>query len=165
MKTIAFFGHSQILNCDDIKQRLIKVLTDTKKEYSRFLIGCHGDFDELALSTCLNYKKCDCNINVIVVLTSLSFLNKDKNGYSRADIYKKQGCETVFYDIERVYFKNRITFSNKKMIDESDLIICYVDMRAYQSGAKTAIKYALKQKKKVINLYKKEDNIFKKSIF
>ena len=155
MKTIAFFGHRQIFNDYVIREKLLSALkSELVQEDIRFLIGCHGDFDELALSTCLYFKNnTNCNIEINVVLTNLSFLNKDENGYSRADIYKNKGCETIFYDIERIYFKNRITVSNKKMVDESDLIICYVDMKAYKSGAKTAVSYALKQNKKVINLF------------
>ncbi len=43
------------------------------------------------------------------------------------------------------------------MVDESDLIICYVDMNNYKSGAKTTILYAIKQNKKIINLFEKSD--------
>lgn len=82
------------------------------------------------------FQKTENAIEVNVVLTNLSFLNKDKFSYSRADFYKEKGCNTIFYDIEDIYFKNRIIFSNKKMVDDSDLIICYVDMQASKSGAK-----------------------------
>ena len=84
-------------------------------------------------------------------------LKKDEYGNSRIDFYKNNDCKTLFYDIEDIHYKNRITYSNKKMVDESDIIICYVDMNSYKSGAKTAVKYALKQNKKVINLYDKDD--------
>lgn len=155
MKTIAFFGHRQIFNDCIIREKLINALKkEVVQDDIRLLIGCHGDFDELALSTCLYFmNNNNCNMEINVVLTNLSFLNKDENGYSRADIYKSKGCKTIFYDIERIYFKTRITVSNKKMVDESDLIICYVDMKAYKSGAKTAVNYALNKKKKVINLF------------
>jgi len=43
------------------------------------------------------------------------------------------------------------------MIDESDIVIAYVDETKYQSGAKLAYKYALKQNKQVINIFKPED--------
>ncbi len=96
---------------------------------------------------------------ISVVMTSLSSINKDKYGYSKVDMYKYRDCETIFYDIEEVHFKNRITVSNKKMVDDSDLIICYVDMNSYKSGTKTTISYALKQNKKDINLFNEEDKI------
>lgn len=63
----------------------------------------------------------------------------------------------MFYDVEDIYYKNRITYSNKKMVDNCDLVICYVDMKSYKSGAKTAVNYALKQNKKVINLYEENN--------
>lgn len=154
MKTIAFFGHRRLFDNSATQKRLIETLQEVVPQgFSRLLIGCHGEFDKLVLSTCLNHKNTiDNHIKINVVLTSLSFLNKDEYGFSKADIYNKN-CETIFYDIEETHFKNRITFSNKKMVDESDLIICYVDMKAYRSGAKTAVNYALKQSKKVINLF------------
>ena len=163
MKTISLFGHRRILNKRKLEEKLIKTLKELIPQgFSRLLIGCHGDFDAIALSTLLNYRNnIDCNININVVLTSLSFLNRDYSGYSIIDFYKENNCETVFYDIEEVYYKNRITFSNRKMIDDSDLIVCYVDMNSLKSGAKSAIIYALKQNKRVINLYTGEDKINK----
>lgn len=155
MKTISFFGHRQILNKEKVKALLLKVLQEIIPQgYSKLLIGTHGDFDNIALSTSIFYKKnVDHELSVNIVLTSLSLLNKDKFGFSMTDFYKDNECETVFYEIEDIYFKKRITFSNKKMVDDSDLIICYVNMNSYKSGAKKTISYALKQNKKVINLF------------
>ena len=162
MKTIAFFGHKHILDNRVIKEKLMNTLKEvTPQGFSRFLIGSHGDFDKLVLSTCLNYRKTiDNHIKINVVLTSLSFLNKDEYGFSKVDIYNNKNCETIFYDIEETHFKNRITVSNKKMVDESDLIICYVDMNIYKSGAKTTILYAIKQNKKIINLFNESIDLY-----
>ena len=161
MKTVAFFGHRYILNERTIEERLIKTLKDVLPQgFERLLIGCHGNFDNIALLAGLNYRnKIDRNIKIEIVLTNRSFLNVDKYGNRKVDFYKNNGCDTVFYDIEEVYFKNRIIYSNKKMVDESDLVICYVDMNSYKSGAKKAINYATKQKKPIINLFKVEDKM------
>ena len=59
----------------------------------------------------------------------------------------------MFYNIEEQHYKNRIIFTNKKMVDNSDLIICYFNMNSYKSGAKNTVKYALKQGKNIINLF------------
>lgn len=159
MKTISFFGHREIFNKNAVKQRLLKELERLIPQgYTKILIGYHGSFNALSLSVCLYYKRnVNKNININVVFTSFSLLKKDEYGNSRIDFYKDNDCETLFYDIEDIHYKNRITYSNKKMVDESDIIICYVDMNSYKSGAKTAVKYALKQNKKVINLYDKDD--------
>ena len=44
------------------------------------------------------------------------------------------------------------------MIDNSDCVICYVDESKSISGAKKAMKYALKNKKEVKNLFIESDN-------
>ena len=158
MKTIAFFGHKYIFNKNSIKESLLKTLNSLPfNEYNNFLIGCHGDFDSLALSTCIYYRNCiNKNVSINVVLTNLSILNKNDFNNSKMEFYKQNGCTTMLYDIEQQHYKNRITYTNKKMVDNSDLIICYVDMKSYKSGAKTAINYAKKQNKQIINLFKEK---------
>ncbi len=44
------------------------------------------------------------------------------------------------------------------MYDESELVVCYVDMNKGISGAKNAVKYAKKRGKQVINLFVKIEN-------
>ncbi len=159
MKTIAFFGHRQVLDKTAVQERLEKLLKEiVTSESVRLLIGCHGDFDKIALSTSLKHKKnYNLETNINIVLTSLSFLKKDEYGYSKSDFYKNLGCETMFYNIEEQYFKNRIYYSNKKMVEESDLIVCYVDMTAFKSGAKKAINYARKKGKRIFNLFENNE--------
>ncbi|MBO5851749.1 MAG: hypothetical protein J6R29_05415 [Clostridia bacterium] len=45
------------------------------------------------------------------------------------------------------------------MIQNCDLLICWVDKNKFKSGAKTAFNYALKQGKKVINIFDEDANI------
>ena len=155
MKTISFFGHRNVFRQENVYEKLMQTLkTMIPQGFSRLLVGCHGDFDSIALNTCSHFKKqFDNTIQLNVVLTSLAMLHKDDYGNSRADFYKNYHCETIFFDTEEVHFKNRITISNRKMIDLSDAIICYVDMNSYRSGAKKAVQYAIRQNKTVINLY------------
>ncbi|MBO5022363.1 MAG: hypothetical protein J6C53_02670 [Clostridia bacterium] len=155
-KTITFFGHREIFADDEVKERLIGVLNEkVSKGYNNFLIGTHGEFDKIALSSCLYIKR---NINnkikITIVLTSFSFLNKKSVVSCNLEFYKREGCKTIVYDIEEQHFKNRIIVSNKHMIDDSDLIICYVNMDRYRSGAKRAVQYAIQQGKEIINLYR-----------
>ena len=156
MKTVAFFGHRNIFNNDTIKKRVFDLLCDLKQQgYTKFLVGSHGEFDRIVLSACLEYKNIiDNNIKIYVVLTNIPFSSKQTQVGNKIESYEDNGCETLFYDIENVYYKNRIIFSNKKMVDNADLIVCYVNMNDYKSGAKTAIKYAIKQNKTIVNLFK-----------
>ena len=61
------------------------------------------------------------------------------------------------YEIEDIHPKRQITESNKQMIDECDTLICYVDPKSYKSGAKTAMNYAKRKGKKIINTYDERD--------
>ena len=46
------------------------------------------------------------------------------------------------------------------MIDTCDALICYVDEKAYRSGAKTAMRYAKRKGLRIINLYDEKDKLF-----
>ena len=160
-KTIAFFGHREIYKQEIIKIKLMEILEEKVLQgYTNFLIGKHGDFDKIALKCCLELKSNNNNINIIIVLTTLSLLKKDKFGFCDLDYYVNKGCQTMIYDIEEEYFKNRIIFSNKKMVDDSDLIICYVDLNKKSSGAKKAVEYAEKRGKEIINLHKEDKGFY-----
>lgn len=71
MKSIAFFGHRPVFNYYLVKERLENTLKEVlRQDFARLLIGCHGDFDSLALSASVNYKK-NFNNNIKI--------NEDKN--------------------------------------------------------------------------------------
>lgn len=68
MKTIAFFGHRQIFNQEVVEERLMKTLQGLMLQGDiKLLIGCHGDFDNIALSTSLSCNKSS-NNNIKIVL-------------------------------------------------------------------------------------------------
>ena len=160
MLTISFFGHRSIkekLIRDRLHSELLKIVK-TDGDVS-FLIGTHGEFDRLVLSVARALRKEYKNIQITVVLTTLAFLKKDSEiGYAIADSYND--VNTMIYDIEEEHFKRQITISNQRMVDDSDIVICYVDMKEYRSGAKRAVNYAIKKNKKIINLFRERDRPF-----
>ena len=150
-RTISFFGHRSLWE-KDLRKRLKAVVESKVCDELHCLIGTHGDFDELALSVCRELRRTYPHIKISVVFTSLSiFQNVKGETYSMADDY--EDVETTTYEIEEEYLKKRIIVSNKKMIDESDLVICYVNMNKCNSGARIAVNYAMKQGKEVINIF------------
>ena len=160
MKTICFLGHRQF-SARDLRERLLNEIKNniSLNEDVLFLMGRHGEFDSLALSVCRELRKEYSKVKITVVFTSLAILRKtEEEMYSVADMY--DDVETMIYNIEEEHFKNQIVSSNKQMVDDSDIIICYVDFEKRQSGAKIAVKYAQKQNKKVINLFKEQDRPF-----
>ncbi len=152
MITITFFGHREVFS-RNIKERLKVEIKKHLDEDIHCIIGTHGEFDRLALSVCRELRRSHLNIKITVVFTTLNVLQRGKNQLlSRADLYND--VETLIYDIEEEYFKRQIIVSNRRMVDDSDMVICYVDTKRYRSGAKKAVKYAEKQGKRVINLFR-----------
>lgn len=158
-KKICFIGHRKIMN-DEVRNRLYnEVKNQILKGYNCFIVGCHGEFDDMALSVCRKLRREYDNIRIEVVLTSFRHLKTENSSDDYWQLNNKYAdVETIIFDIEEVYFKRQIIVSNQKMIDECDLLICYVDKTQKSSGAKLALNYALRQGKQIINLYQNEDN-------
>ena len=118
--------------------------------------GTHGEFDNLALSACRKLRQTRKELEIEVVITSLNAIKKGSEFAAApyADL------KTVMFDIEDAHLKQRISLSNRQMIDGCDALICYVNPSQYRSGAKTAMLYAKKKGLKIINLYRDEDQPF-----
>lgn len=144
----ALIGHRKIFD-KNISERLKDSLQNQiEKGCKTFIMGMHGDFDALALSVCRSLRQEYKELEIEVAITSLHVIEKFRGYNPNADV------KTVMYNIESAHYKQKITLSNRKMIDSCDTLICYVDESRYKSGAKTAMHYAEKKGKQVINLYR-----------
>lgn len=153
MKT-AFIGHRRLF-AKDIKERLMNAIkTQIDNGCRAFIMGTHGEMDELALNSCRQFKADYKDLDIEVVITSMNTIKEGGGLNSYADI------KTVMFEIEDIHYKQRITLSNKLMIDESDTLICYVDTSVYGSGAGRALRYAEKRGLKIVNLYREDDRPF-----
>lgn len=148
MGKTGFIGHRQVF-CDGIYENLLVVI---KRQIDRgcntFTMGTHGEFDRLALSACRFLRKQYPEIQIEVVITSLTKIAKEAEWeppYS--------DVQTVMFEIEEVHYKRKITVSNQKMIDGCDTLICYVDEKSYGSGAQKAMRYAKQKGIEIIDLY------------
>lgn len=155
MKT-AFIGHRNVFSLG-----ISHILEDTiKKQIERgcksFTMGTQGAFDKLALDACRRLRQSYPDIEIEVVLTDLHSIKKDpENGDTEFDDVK-----TVMFEIDECRHKSQTTVSNRKMIDGCDTLICYVDPHSYNSGAKSAMLYALKHGLRVINMHSAVDRLF-----
>ena len=77
--------------------------------------------------------------------------------YERAEYRDNMESFLTYYDeVEicpesaKAHFKAAIGIRNRAMVDRADLVICAVERES--SGAYTAMKYAEKQEKRIINL-------------
>lgn len=152
-----FIGHRKIAG-KNVKQRLIQTIEKyINIGVNDFIVGTHGEFDNLALSVLRELRNTYKDIKICVVFTTLNVLKKEDYS-SIMDYYKD--VETTIYDFEEQHYKRQITYSNERMIDDCDILICYVDTDEYRSGAKIALKYAQKQNKEIVNLFRVEDRPF-----
>lgn len=150
IKKVCFIGHRSF-NTIPVREKLKNCIQELINDgYNFFMIGCHGDFDKLSLSVCRELKKLY-NIDIEIVLTSLHIFDKENIYDDKSTIYRD--VSTILYECENVFYKNRIEFCNKKMVDECDVLVCYIDETKYKSGAKLIYNYAKKQRKTIINLF------------
>ena len=153
MIKIALTGHREVIDKDEVKSRLVEEIKILSKEHEKcqIYVGTHGEFDRLALSVCRQLRQI-IDLEIVVVLTSFSFIEKRYFGKSIVDI-NYSDVRTVMFDIEREYFKNYIKVSNQYMIDECDWVVAYVDLNSVKSGAKKTLNYAIQKNKKIIIIY------------
>ena len=144
--TVSLFGHRDISDPRDFEERLFRTVTELlrKKDYVTFLLGRNGDFDIYAASVIkraqreLGYK----NAEVVCVLP---YANKNSEYYER------------YYDgviipecVEKIHPKNAIKTRNRWMVEQSELVICFV--KRHSGGAYLALKYGEKLGKRVVNI-------------
>ena len=145
-KTCAFFGHSMFVKCRlDYKKFKDFVESLVLKNFSIFLVGTYGEFDEICLNVCLTLKEKYSHIRICKVFSSVSKQIKE-HGINPT-------IEYISYEIEQLHFKQRITQTNRIMIDKADIVVCFIDKNITNSGALQSIKYAFKQNKNVINVF------------
>ena len=148
--TVSFFGHRRICDQLTVEKRLRELIEKLVREHSwvEFLVGREGDFDIMAASVVKQVKKslyCD-NASLTLVLPYMKSELRD-NEESFLNYY-----DNIEIDSEAsvAYFKNAIKIRNRRMVDRSQLVICYID---YNKGvAYTAVQYARKSGRKVINI-------------
>jgi len=149
--TVSLFGHRKIEDLTQLNYQLFQIIKELiqTKRYVSFLIGRNGEFDEYAASVIKRVQK-DIgreNNDITLVLP-----------YKIADLeYYEKYYDSIIIP-ERVYGshpKSSITLKNQWMIEQSDFVIFYLERN--QGGAYTAMKYARKLDKNIINLYTKKE--------
>ena len=156
MRKTAFIGHRWAYGAEMREKLYVAVECEIKKGCKCFTMGTHGNFDREALWICRDLRKKYKDIKIEVVITSFSQI---KPVIDHDEIFGDEkyvpydDVETVMYEIEDVYYKSKITASNRQMIDTCNTLICYVDENDKRaSGAKRAYLYAKKKGLQIVNL-------------
>ena len=146
---ITFLGHSKIYE----KEKLYEYLENIIKENivcgdkTVFYCGGYGDFDDLSLKACKAIESQGNNFEIVFVTPYITESYQKKMDFLlKAGLYNS----TVYPPLENVPYRFSISKRNEWMVCEADLIIAYIN-HSY-GGAYKTFEYALKKKKKIINL-------------
>ena len=142
---VALFGHRdfcahQIL--DGKLPPLLKELIHTSL-FLEIYIGRNGEFDLYAATIVKHVQREAGNRNNEMICV-LPYPEKDMEYY--AEYYDRV---MIPERGEKMHPKSAITYRNRWIVEQADLLVCYVDRRT--GGAYTALRYAEQLGKKVIN--------------
>lgn len=145
--TVSLFGHRELADPFRLKDQLVFIIKELirTKTYVTFLIGRNGEFDKYAASAIRHARK-EIGEESSELALVLPYT------VARLENYKTEYDDVIIPEsVHGAHPKAAITLKNRWMVERSDLVIVYVERN--KGGAYTAMKYATKLKKDVINLY------------
>lgn len=139
---ITFIGHSKLKNVSEVEVALREVMEKYISPGNRitFYCGGYGEFDLLCARVVRDMK----NIANCESILVIPYLNRGKE---KTDSLYDQ---TLYPPIESVPPKLAILKRNEWMIDESDIVIAFVEFSF--GGAVRALEYAKRKNKTIVNL-------------
>ena len=168
--TACFFGHRKISVTDDLKSRLYNEIENliTTDGINTFLFGSKSQFDDLCYKVITDLKSKYPNIQRVYVRAENEYIDGEGSRAYREGLMEfyehTYHPESVSGAGKAVYVKR-----NQHMIDESSVCVCFYDenylparrkqsrsdLFDYQpaSGTGIAYQYAVKKKKKIINIF------------
>lgn len=143
MRTVACFGHSFVP--DDISAKIEKEVLKLLKEEpeTEFLVGHQGQFDSIVYHTLCSLEKKFPNLNYKIVLAYIP---------EKKEIYEPYPPERTYYPegLELVHPKYAITRRNRWMVEQCDIVLCYI---AHSwGGAQQFVRQAERKGRKIINI-------------
>lgn len=138
MMKVTFCGHKELADRMAVKQWLQSVCRELILQGAdEFYLGGYGAFDSLCASVLREFKPANSHIQLILVLP---YLNSSiiTDGYD----------ETIYPPLESVPKKFAILRRNEWMVQESDIVVAYVN-HGWGGAAKT-LQYARRKRKRII---------------
>ena len=141
---VTFCGHRDVEDYKKVKvwlyNKIEKLISEGATE---FLLGGYGKFDNIAAKTVYELKQ---KYPEILSVFVAAYINStyDVNLYDCSE----------FPSIENVPAKFAIVHRNKRMVDEADVVVAYVN-NTFGGAAKT-LEYAKRRKKSIINYYSED---------
>ena len=146
MYRISMFGHrnfDQHLLLDKYLTSFLRELI-TEKGFVEVYVGRNGEFDIYAASVVKRLQKAVGRENSEIICV-LPYVYKD------IDLFARYYDSVVIPEcISNAFPTSAITIRNKWMVENADLVICYVEKK--YGGAYNALKHAERLGKRIINL-------------
>ena len=139
----SFFGHKDAPQSvyPKIKEYIEKLIS--QRNIESFMVGNQGGFDSMVLKALRELKQAYPHICYNVVLAYMPVQKSEYELYAPSETFLPEGIETVPK-------RFAISWRNKWMVRESDIILCYITHS--WGGAAQYAEYAHRQRKEVINL-------------
>lgn len=166
MVKVCFIGHRDIEITDELLFNLEKNIEYLiiNKNAIKFLFGSHSDFNDICFDIVSKLKEKYPFIKRVMVRHDVDYLN-ERVKQSYLENYEEIVLSEKIVNAKKYSYVAR----NKYMIDESDFCVFYykkdyialTDKKSVRnSGTFTAFKYAMKNKKCIINLTDKNTFLF-----
>ncbi len=149
-KTCSCFGHFDVDITDDLIARTrIEIDKAVADGVRVFLFGGRSDFDDLCYDLVTENKNANPRLNIkrVFCFALDKQLQKPPRWFIRKE-YEAFECPPKAFD----YWYTAIYYRNLTMIDQSDLILFWVEQRA-NSGAYKTYQYAVNKHKNIVNLF------------
>lgn len=148
---VSFFGHRTLYSIIPMEkeiERIVRELIETK-EFVEFYVGRNGDYDICVASTVKRVQK-EMGYNNSAPILVLPYTVKD------IEYYQNYYNDIILPLEEKTHFKAAITKRNRWMVDNSELVLAYVERES--GGAYQALRYAEKRGVNIINLGKRSNS-------
>ena len=147
---IAFIGHREIYGHYHLEDQIEQIARDKlrEKEYVEFYVGRNGDFDILVASAVKKAQKAVGHHNSSLILLQPYPMKNDE--------YYEKFYDEIQYPVDRrMHPKAAITKRNRWMIENSELLVAFVEV-GKKGGAMATLKYAESRGLEIINLALRE---------
>ena len=140
---IVFCGHSDYIQNTNDGANILQILeVETGDVPCEIFLGGYGNFDNFALHCAKKFKEMHPNTKLICITPYL------KN--AKMDLEKATFDSIIYPNLEHVPPRYAISHRNKWMIEQADIVICYV---SHQYGGAYAMYTDAKRKgKRIYNL-------------
>ena len=141
--TCSFFGHKD--TPQSVYPKLLDAVEDliVNRDVSSFMVGNQGEFDSMVLKALRELKTVYPHICYSVVQAYMPREKQIYEFYDPTETFLPEGIETVPK-------RFAISWRNKWMVRESQIVVCYITHS--WGGAAQFVKYSEKLGKEIINL-------------